>query len=174
MVLPEPLCALSWRYRRPWLGDEISRIGQRGSDKRLAWGRHDEGQQLPAYQLQPNHRHRTSKIRTPWIQTLLNAEQEAQKIVQKDRVQRVKDARAEAQKEIEEYRQKKEEEFNKFESEHTGINAQAEKDAEKEIEGKLQEIADAGKKHRNQVVKDLIAAATTVKAKPHVNSKPAQ
>ncbi|KAF3276623.1 H(+)-transporting V1 sector ATPase subunit G [Orbilia oligospora] len=108
------------------------------------------------------------------IQTLLNAEQEAQKIVQKARayrVQRVKDARAEAQKEIEEYRQKKEEEFQKFEAEHTGINAQAEKDAEKEIEGKLKEIEEAGKKSRAQVIEDLIKAVTTVEPKPHINSK---
>ncbi|KAF3092947.1 H(+)-transporting V1 sector ATPase subunit G [Orbilia oligospora] len=108
------------------------------------------------------------------IQTLLNAEQEAQKIVQKARayrVQRVKDARAEAQKEIEEYRQKKEEEFKKFEAEHTGINAQAEKDAEKEIEGKLKEIEEAGKKSRAQVIEDLIKAVTTVDPKPHINSK---
>lgn len=34
-----------------------------------------------------------------------------------DRTKRVKDARSEAQKEIEEYRQKKEEEFKKFETE---------------------------------------------------------
>ena len=34
-----------------------------------------------------------------------------------DRTKRVKDAKNEAQKEIEEYRQKKEEEFKKFESE---------------------------------------------------------
>ena len=40
-----------------------------------------------------------------WILTLL------------DRTKRVKDAKAEAQKEIEEYRKKKEEEFKKFESE---------------------------------------------------------
>ncbi|EWC43452.1 V-type proton ATPase subunit G [Drechslerella stenobrocha 248] len=108
------------------------------------------------------------------IQTLLNSEQEAQKIVQKaraHRVQRVKDARAEAQREIEEYRRKKEEEFAKFEAEHSGINAQAEKDAEKEIEGKLKEIALAGEQNRAQVVKDLITAVTSVKAEPHVNSK---
>ncbi|KAK6539528.1 H(+)-transporting V1 sector ATPase subunit G [Orbilia ellipsospora] len=110
------------------------------------------------------------------IQTLLNAEQEAQKIVQKARayrVQRVKDARSEAQKEIEEYRQKKEDEFQKFEAEHTGINAQAEKDAEKEIEGKLKEIEEAGQKNRDQVIKDLIDAVTTIKPEPHVNSKSA-
>jgi hypothetical protein len=34
-----------------------------------------------------------------------------------DRTKRVKDAKSEAQKEIEEYRKKKEEEFKKFESE---------------------------------------------------------
>ncbi|OQV05929.1 hypothetical protein CLAIMM_10581 isoform 3 [Cladophialophora immunda] len=54
------------------------------------------------------------------IQTLLDAEKEAQKIVQKAReyrTKRVKDAKTEAQKEIEEYRKKKEEEFKKFESE---------------------------------------------------------
>lgn len=34
-----------------------------------------------------------------------------------DRTKRVKDAKAEAQKEIDEYRQKKEEEYKKFESE---------------------------------------------------------
>ncbi|KAF3939891.1 hypothetical protein ABW19_dt0210246 [Dactylella cylindrospora] len=105
------------------------------------------------------------------IQTLLNAEQDAQKIVQKDRVQRVKDARSEAQKEIEEYRQKKEEEFQKFEAEHTGSNILAEKEAEKEIEGKLVEIEEAGKKSRDQVISDLLAAVTTVNAEPHINSK---
>lgn len=36
---------------------------------------------------------------------------------QTDRTKRVKDAKAEAQKEIEEYRKKKEEEYQKFESE---------------------------------------------------------
>ncbi|KAL9601782.1 MAG: hypothetical protein Q9219_002272 [cf. Caloplaca sp. 3 TL-2023] len=51
------------------------------------------------------------------IQTLLDAEREAQKIVQKDRSKRVKDARAEAQKEIEDYRKQKEDEYQKFEKE---------------------------------------------------------
>ncbi|KAI4209154.1 MAG: hypothetical protein LQ349_009573, partial [Xanthoria aureola] len=51
------------------------------------------------------------------IQTLLDAEREAQKIVQKDRSKRVKDARSEAQKEIDDYRKQKEDEFHKFEKE---------------------------------------------------------
>lgn len=40
-----------------------------------------------------------------------------------DRTKRVKDAKAEAQKEIDEYRQKKEEEYKKFESEVCHIPA---------------------------------------------------
>ena len=70
------------------------------------------------------------------IQTLLEAEKEAAKVVQQarqcaslcfresdyifigatDRVQRLKDARSEAQKEIDEYRKSKEDEFNAFQS----------------------------------------------------------
>ncbi|KAG9822514.1 hypothetical protein KCU86_g16581, partial [Aureobasidium melanogenum] len=56
------------------------------------------------------------------IQTLLDAEREAQKIVQQAReyrTKRVKDARSEAQKEIDEYRNKKEEEFKQFSTQHT-------------------------------------------------------
>ncbi|EPS43202.1 hypothetical protein H072_2813 [Dactylellina haptotyla CBS 200.50] len=159
------------------------------------------GAKLTGYDYDDHHP--TNPLSLFWIQTLLNAEQEAQKIVQKARayrVQRVKDARSEAQKEIEEYRQKKEEEFQRFESEvqlpsdyiiplyshipaamisnnlwrckqHSGINAQAEKDAEKEIEGKLKEIDEAGNKSRDKVIQDLIAAVTAVKAEPHINSK---
>ncbi|KAI9777523.1 MAG: H(+)-transporting V1 sector ATPase subunit G [Geoglossum umbratile] len=67
------------------------------------------------------------------IQTLLDAEREAQKIVQKAReyrTKRVKDARSEAQKEIEEYRKAKSDEFKRFEKEHTSGNRQAEEEAD--------------------------------------------
>lgn len=52
------------------------------------------------------------------IQTLLDSEREAQRIVQKAREyrsKRVKDAKNEAQKEIEDYRKKKDDEFKEFE-----------------------------------------------------------
>merc|ERR1712169_101841 len=81
------------------------------------------------------------------IQTLLDAEKEAQKIVQKAReyrTKRVKDAKTEAQKEIEEYRNKK-----------------AEDDANKEAEAKVKEIQEAGKKSGKKVVEDLIKAVTS-------------
>jgi V-type H+-transporting ATPase subunit G len=52
------------------------------------------------------------------IQTLLEAEKEASKIVQKAklyRTQRLKDARLDAQQEIEKMKQKKQEEFKAYE-----------------------------------------------------------
>src|ERR1700712_2994406 len=74
-----------------------------------------------------------------------------------DRTKRVKDARSEAQKEIEEYRKNKEEEFKKFEAEvcfsilltfrstkltivqHASGNKKAEEEANKDAEAKLKE-----------------------------------
>jgi len=95
------------------------------------------------------------------IQTLLDAEREAQKIVQKAReyrTKRVKDARSEAQKEIEEYRNQKESEFKAFEKEHSSGNAQAESDADKDTEKQLQEIKQIGGKTGPKVVDDLLKA----------------
>ncbi|TGO88918.1 hypothetical protein BPOR_0134g00050 [Botrytis porri] len=83
------------------------------------------------------------------IQTLLDAERDAQKIVQKAReyrTKRVKEARDEAKKEIDAYRKEKEDEFKKFEAEHTSGNKKAEEDANKDAEIKLKEIKEAGKK----------------------------
>ncbi|KAF1353788.1 H+-ATPase G subunit-domain-containing protein [Delphinella strobiligena] len=100
------------------------------------------------------------------IQTLLDAEREAQKIVQKAReyrTKRVKDARSEAQKEIDEYRQKKEEEFKKFETEHTSGNKKAEEDANKENDVQLKEIKDIGNKKGQKVIDDLLTAVMDVK-----------
>merc|ERR1712225_229762 len=60
---------------------------------------------------------------TAGIQTLLDAEKEAAKIVQKARdyrTQRVKDAGGEAAKEIEAYKAKVEREFQAIEQEHSG------------------------------------------------------
>ncbi|KAF2017842.1 vacuolar ATPase-like protein [Aaosphaeria arxii CBS 175.79] len=103
------------------------------------------------------------------IQTLLDAEREAQKIVQKAReyrTKRVKDARSEAQKEIEEYRKEKDEEFQKFEKEHTSGNKKAEEDANKETDEKIKEIEGIGKKSGPKVVEQLINAVTNAKPEP--------
>ncbi|THZ63926.1 hypothetical protein D6C86_02822 [Aureobasidium pullulans] len=83
-----------------------------------------------------------------------------------DRTKRVKDARSEAQKEIDEYRNKKEEEFKQFSTQtqqHTSGNEQAEKDAGKETDEKLKEIKSIGDKEGHTVVENLLRAVTDVK-----------
>merc|ERR1711977_709715 len=81
------------------------------------------------------------------IQTLLDAEREAQKIVQKAReyrTKRVKDARSEAQKEIDEYKASKDKEFKAFEEKHSSGNKKM------------------GKEKGSKVVDDLLKAVTQV------------
>lgn len=100
------------------------------------------------------------------IQTLLDAEREAQKIVQKAREyrsKRVKDARSEAQKEIEDYRKQKEEEFQKFEKEHTSGNKKAEEDAGKDADEQVNGIKANGEKSGQKVVDDLLRVVMDVR-----------
>jgi len=100
------------------------------------------------------------------IQTLLDAERDASKIVQKARefrTKRVKEARDEAKKEIEAYKAQKEQEFKKFEAEHTQGNKQAEQEANKEADVKIKEIKAAGKKSQDKVIKDLLRAVFDAK-----------
>ncbi|KAK4168241.1 H+-ATPase G subunit-domain-containing protein [Cladorrhinum sp. PSN259] len=95
------------------------------------------------------------------IQTLLDAEREASKIVQKAReyrTKRVREARDEAKKDIEDYRAKKDAEFKKFEAEHTQGNKAAEDEANKEADAKIAEIQEAGKKNQDQVIENLLNA----------------
>ncbi|KAI5807636.1 vacuolar ATPase [Peziza echinospora] len=110
------------------------------------------------------------------IQTLLDAEREAQKIVQQARTyrtQRVKDARTEATKQIALYKTQKEQEFQTFQSQHSGNNALAEAAAEKQVAGQLESIKEAGRKGEEKVVEGLIKGATEVKPEPHRNLRKA-
>ncbi|KAI4256248.1 MAG: hypothetical protein L6R42_006332 [Xanthoria sp. 1 TBL-2021] len=91
------------------------------------------------------------------------------------RSKRVKDARSEAQKEIEDYRKQKEDEFHKFEKEHTSGNKKAEEDASQDAEEQVKAIRSAGDKQGQQVVDDLLRVVTDVRpevpdrvAQPHV------
>ncbi|GFP54489.1 V-type proton ATPase subunit G [Trichoderma asperellum] len=97
------------------------------------------------------------------IQTLLDAEREASKIVQKVRTKRVKEARDEAKKEIADYKASKEDEFKKFEAEHSKGNEAAEQEANKEAEKQIAVIKEAGKKNQETVVKNLLQAVFDVK-----------
>ncbi|KAK6064998.1 V-type proton ATPase subunit G [Seiridium cupressi] len=103
------------------------------------------------------------------IQTLLDAEKNASKIVQQAReyrTKRVREARDEAKKEIDDYRNQKENEFKKFESEHAAGNKQAEDEANKEAESKIKEIKGAGEKSQDKVVSDLLKAVFEVSPVP--------
>ncbi|KZZ94347.1 vacuolar ATP synthase subunit G [Moelleriella libera RCEF 2490] len=103
------------------------------------------------------------------IQTLLDAEREASKIVQKARefrTKRVREARDEAKQEVSDYRASKEEEFKKFEAEHSKGNEKAEAEASKEAEKQIETIRDAGSKGQADVVKNLLSAVFDVKPVP--------
>jgi len=80
-----------------------------------------------------------------------------------DRTKRVREARDEAKKEIDAYRQSKEDEFKKFESEHSAGNQQAEDEANKEADEKIKEIKAAGQKNQSQVVDALLKAVAEPK-----------
>ena len=81
------------------------------------------------------------------------------------RTQRIKDARAEAAKEIDAYKAQKEEEFRRFQAEHSGASEKAEQEATKEAEAALHRIKLAGQQHGHTVVEDLIKGVTQVRLK---------
>ncbi|KAJ6581374.1 H+-ATPase G subunit-domain-containing protein [Mycena capillaripes] len=111
------------------------------------------------------------------IQTLLEAEKEAAKIVQQARqyrVQKLKDARSEASKEIEEYKKAKEDEFKAFESSHAGTTSNAQTAVDKETEVSLKNITDSFNKNKDQVVTKLLDRVVLVKPELHRNLKKVQ
>ncbi|KAK9478517.1 H+-ATPase G subunit-domain-containing protein [Lipomyces japonicus] len=108
------------------------------------------------------------------IQTLLEAEKEAQAIVSKARTyrtQKLKDARTEATKEIEAYKASKESEFKKFESEHSSSNSKAEEDANAGVQSELVSIKELAAKAKETVIGQLLDAVTSPKPSLHVNAQ---
>ncbi|TFK51745.1 V-type ATPase [Heliocybe sulcata] len=106
------------------------------------------------------------------IQTLLEAEKEAAKIVQQARqyrVQKLKDARTEAQKEIEEYKKAKEAEFKEFEASHAGVIQSTQSSVDQETEVKLQEITDQYNTNKDKMVKKLLDRVVLVQPELHRN-----
>ncbi|KAG7444314.1 V-type ATPase [Guyanagaster necrorhizus] len=108
------------------------------------------------------------------IQTLLEAEKEAAKIVQQARqyrVQKLKDARSEASKEIEAYKKAKEAEFKAFEASHAGTTSSAQASIDKETDIKLQSITASFNSNKDHVVKKLLDRVVLVKPELHRNLK---
>ncbi|CAG8667251.1 12083_t:CDS:2 [Gigaspora rosea] len=110
------------------------------------------------------------------IQTLLEAEKEAAKVVQKARtyrVTRLKEARTEAIKEIEALKARKNAEFQAFEAEHAGSSDQSVALVEAETESRLVTIQEAFENKKSVVMEKLFAAVTNVQPKLHKNFRAA-
>ncbi|KAH0596563.1 hypothetical protein MHUMG1_05681 [Metarhizium humberi] len=98
------------------------------------------------------------------IQTLLDVRPALPHLVysREFRTKRVREARDDAKKEIADYKSSKEEEFKKFEAEHSRGNQQAEEEASKEADKEIQIIREAGSKGQAGVVKNLLSAVFDV------------
>lgn len=108
------------------------------------------------------------------IHTLLEAEKEASKIVTKARqyrVQRLKDARTEAQKEIEALKAQKQAEYAAFEKSHLGTNDHIIGKFGTDAEEKLKEIKNLYEANKEEVLQNLINNVISVTAELHPNYK---
>ncbi|KXS17564.1 H+-ATPase G subunit [Gonapodya prolifera JEL478] len=102
------------------------------------------------------------------IQTLLEAEKEAAKIVAKARqyrIQRLKDARTEATKEIEALKSQKAADFSTFEKQFLGSADETVSKVTAETDEKLKDVEVLFKKNKDQVLAKLLAEVVAVKPK---------
>ncbi|KAJ3049004.1 H(+)-transporting V1 sector ATPase subunit G [Rhizophlyctis rosea] len=107
------------------------------------------------------------------IQTLLEAEKESSKIVTKARqyrIQRLKDARTEAAKEVEALKGEKNKEFAGFEKQFSGNSDDTFAKVNEETEERLVEVRQAYEKNKDLVIERLLAGITNVAPKPHPNA----
>lgn len=107
------------------------------------------------------------------IQSLLKTEKDAAEIVneaRKYRTSRLKTAKADAQKEIDEYKAQKEQELKNYEAGHAGLNESIAKDADAEVEKELTDIKKKFDAKKDDVVKLLLAAATKPTPELHINA----
>ncbi|KAL2106205.1 hypothetical protein VUR80DRAFT_7076 [Thermomyces stellatus] len=106
------------------------------------------------------------------IQTLLDAEKEASKIVEKAkeyRTKRLRQTREEAKKESEEYRQSTEKKYRAYESEHSQGNTAAEENALKEAQGEIRELQASGEKGKSAAIEELLQAVRDAEPTPPVS-----
>lgn len=126
------------------------------------------------------------------IQTLLEAERKAHEIVQNARsyrAQRLKASKADAAKEIEEYKKTKEAEFQANESkvsrnrpscnlsvisltlnQHTGDSSKAQEAADAQVAKELEDVKSKSAASKASVVDKLIDSVTTPKPTLHINA----
>ncbi|KAL7425086.1 hypothetical protein Q5752_000774 [Cryptotrichosporon argae] len=108
------------------------------------------------------------------IQTLLEAEKEAAKVVQKARqyrVQKLKDARTEAAKEIDAYRAAKDDEFKRFESDHTSRTTTSQTTIDDSTKKQLTALDEAVAAHSAEVIDKIVGRVLQCEPKLHPNLK---
>lgn len=108
------------------------------------------------------------------IQALLKTEKDAAEIVneaRKYRTNRLKSAKADAQAEIDAYKQQKESELSAYEKEHEGLNDKINKDADAQVEDELKKIKAKYDEKKDSVIKLLVDATISPKPELHVNAK---
>jgi len=87
--------------------------------------------------------------------------------------QKLKDARTEATKEIEAYKQAKDQEFKAFEASHAGTTSTTQVALDKDTDIKLKEIDAIFERKKDDVVNSLLSRATLVHLELHRNLKKA-
>ncbi|KAF8587841.1 hypothetical protein K439DRAFT_1407026 [Ramaria rubella] len=90
------------------------------------------------------------------------------------RVQRLKHARAEASKEVEGYKKRKEHEYKLFKSKHTGSTQNSQSQVDKGTDTKLAAIQKAYESHKEAVVEKLLNRIVLVKSELHHNLEKVQ
>ncbi|KAJ3033853.1 H(+)-transporting V1 sector ATPase subunit G [Rhizophlyctis rosea] len=91
-----------------------------------------------------------------------------------DRVQRLKDARTEAAKDVEALKADKNKEFAGFEKQFSGTSDDTFARVNQETEQRLVEVRQAYEKNKELVIERLLAGITNVHPKPHPNAPKAK
>ncbi|KAI8586046.1 H+-ATPase G subunit-domain-containing protein [Geranomyces variabilis] len=111
------------------------------------------------------------------IQTLLEAEKEASRVVAKSRqyrTQRLKDARSEAQKDIEALKAAKNKEFAEYEKQYAGSSDDTVSKANASTEEELTAVNALYAKNKQQVIEKLLGGIVNVQPQIHPNAKKAR
>jgi len=111
------------------------------------------------------------------ITALLEAEKEAQKIVQKARdyrTARVKEARSEASKDIDDYKSKREAEFTSYQDQFSGSSTNAQGETNNATDEQIESLKSSTSANKDKVVATLLEKVVEVNANLHRNYKPVQ
>merc|ERR1712072_206686 len=116
----------------------------------------------------------TTMASSQGISALLDAEREAQKIVQKAReyrTTRIKEARSEANKDIEAYQAKKESEFQDWQKSYSGDTSTSQEDIDQGTADEIAKIKKDFAANKDDVVKKLLERVVALQPELHRNYK---